>query len=182
MIENKLIELAREEALLLSVVAAIKGSENERINFLDKNGIFSKYRQIHLAYSELALQGDAEALKRGFFLQWINSLEPSYLTGLPNSSMDKRIAPLYQVAETSLNMEMEKVIACNGNRDAVLMAAFYYSVHPSYFSEVGFSVNVMTVLEKMMIYLPEIPLQHGERGQLGEYWKSIQSQNMTSQP
>ena len=86
--------LSHRELEIYRFVQAAAGTADTINHYLQQQGIFSQYRQIHQAYLDLAnfkmeRAVRNEALKRALFLGWYSDLEPAAFTGLADLQEDK---------------------------------------------------------------------------------------------
>lgn len=89
----RLAQLAVQETALRQHVEAATGTAGQINQYLQEQGVFQEYRQIHQEYAALAGFKRArvirnEALKRALFLSWYSELEPASLTGLADLDED----------------------------------------------------------------------------------------------
>ncbi|MBP8947773.1 MAG: hypothetical protein KBG73_02965 [Candidatus Promineofilum sp.] len=66
----RLVNLAARETMLDTQLAAANAKRGLTPESSDYRSIYADYVVIHRQYVELAMEGDAEALKRALFLQW----------------------------------------------------------------------------------------------------------------
>ncbi|MFD0862533.1 hypothetical protein ACFQ1M_09975 [Sungkyunkwania multivorans] len=80
-------ELAKKELELHCKVEQLNGTIEEKADQVVYFGITREYRSIHQEYSRLS-KNNLEALKRGLFIIWYASSEPTWLTGIGELDSD----------------------------------------------------------------------------------------------
>jgi hypothetical protein len=127
-------ELTFAEERLMANVDRVEGQIQEKIRSLEKQGIFRNYTQVHAIYTQLAIEGNLEALKRALFLQWYASIEPAFLTGIPDGSPLGTAKTIDEDTQLVILKELERRLVV-GNLDDKLkwMIAYAYSLVDYYF-------------------------------------------------
>jgi hypothetical protein len=156
---------ATENELYLETIsiyrsADISGSE-ERLN-----RVFSRYREVHAAYAELA-SNEPEALKRGLFLQWYALAEPPFLTGLNALSAD---------AEQTIIGLTDERLRQPATDDELGWMLHYYSAWEWIFARFTDAHKLDEFLKsEKRIPLPASINRDAMalRGQMGYYWNSL---------
>ena len=82
-------ELANHEMHIHNDIEAA-WKEKRKISEEDEAKNYKAYAVIYQEYLGLALDGNVEALKRAFFIQWYGFIEPMYLTGIDFSLIDSK--------------------------------------------------------------------------------------------
>jgi hypothetical protein len=90
----RLLELSEQEYEIYRKIYTGSGSAAELNRYLQQQGIFEQYRQIHAEYVALCCFKTEryvrnEALKRAVFLGWYAEVEPASFTGLADLWEDK---------------------------------------------------------------------------------------------
>ncbi|WP_225000218.1 hypothetical protein [Cesiribacter sp. SM1] len=90
----RLLELSEQEHEIYKKVYTNSGSIEQLNRYLQQQGIFDQYRQIHAEYVALCCFKTEryvrnEALKRAIFLSWYAEVEPASFTGLADLWEDK---------------------------------------------------------------------------------------------
>lgn len=169
-------DLTSEEERLTAEVRRAQGTIEQKIAHLEKLGIFTAYQKVHEQYARLAIDGNAEALKRAFFLQWYASIEPAFLTGIPDGSPLGTARGLDHENQLQVLAEVER---CHAAADAELrwMLAYAYALVDYYF-------DFWPGLDALKAYLSGVDTtvlwldlgaaeQMKGRGQMGEYYISV---------
>ena len=148
--------------------------EKRKLTEFEESQIYPEYANIYQEYSTLALQGDLEALKRAFFIQWFGFIEPKYLTGidydlLPKSSVAAILKELdRKIKEKDIDQEMEALLNWG------------YAVVDFYFDAIEGAPNLKAYLftvNKNEDTFPKFDLDiMKNRGILGQYYLSISRQ------
>jgi len=164
----KLEDLTNQETELLQSMPK-NGFFKERDEYLEKNGIYKRWRDIFEGYVHLASAGDIEAVKRALFFLWYQCSEPNALSGINNlddNLVEKALLIVNSIAENEdLDMELK------------WMLPYYYAVTNWYFERFK-GLNSLLKASKRNENLWETEKSKsifGNRGQLGEYWSSIQA-------
>jgi hypothetical protein len=165
---DRLANLATRETMLDTQLAAANAQHGLTREASEYRSIYADYAVIHREYVELAMEGDAEALKRAMFLQWYRVTEPSFLCGVSN---------LNPAAEHRLLLLVDSL--CESNRlDAELswMLPYYYLIADYYFQDEGqypaLVAHCQAQPHRGRLAQPAGFVSNG-RGQMGEYWQSI---------
>ncbi|MVM36330.1 hypothetical protein GO755_40380 [Spirosoma sp. HMF4905] len=160
-------ELEEKENKLLLQINSTEGPMEVKVGQLEAGGVFDEYRQVHSFYADLA-QKDSEALKRGLFLQWYSSVEPSFLSGIDNvdPQAEKRIIDTLnnQIGRNEVDSELYSMLS-------------YYAGWRFVFDRFSDSTNLVKLLNNRLDYDSIIQqLKQSDltcRGQMGIYWQSI---------
>ena len=160
-------ELTKLEEILLAKMPD-GGYLEERHEYLVKNGLYLEWQSVFEQYVELALEGNTEALKRAVFFLWYQTCEPSPLSGLTNLSNEKVL----------LTLEYLNELIGNGKIDSELnwMLLYYYQIAEWYIPNEATADAVLKLSSGgSEEYLSKLnKFDFVGRGQLGEYWRSIQ--------
>ncbi len=163
-----LVNLAARETMLDTQLAAANAKRGLTPESSEYRSIYTDYAVIHREYVELAMEGNAEALKRALFLQWYRVTEPSYLCG---------VSDLDPAAEHQLLMLVDRL--CESNRlDAELgwVLPYYYLIADYYFQHGG-QYPALVAHCRAHPHQDHMAQPAGfvgdGRGQMGEYWQSI---------
>lgn len=176
-------DLTRREYLILEKVYRIVGSMNEKAQQMIECEVFEAYRVLYMEYITLARQGDLEALKRAFFIQWYSANEPSCFSGIPNISMWEDEIGLYHKTEKTIFDLVAKWL--DTDEELKWMVAWYYQISENYFAFWGEKPQIIEKIRKyIQEYSPliskreflEMPIE--KRGQMGEYFYSILQSHM----
>lgn len=140
------------------------------LDILEKNdankleAIYNSYKDLHGRYSELAENND-EALKRGLFIQWYAYTEPGYLTGigLVDDIAEEKIIDLIErkIQKNDIDLELNWMLNYYANWD------FVFEKFKNYPALIEFILNrkdTELVFDKVDM---------SKRGQMGEYWNSL---------
>ena len=115
MIEETLESLAEVEGKIGLVVSSLKGTMEQKAEYLKSAGIYRKYAQIFAQYLLLAAapKPGIEALKRAVFLAWYEVAEPACFTGIADLPSDSRLAVvgLVEPVVTDLDDEFRWMLA-----------------------------------------------------------------------
>ncbi len=161
-------ELSKKEDKLLSQMLN-KGHFDENDQFLSESEYYKEWQKIFNEYSELAISGNLEAMKRAVFLLWYQTCEPAPLSGLIN--LDTKYI--------SLVLEYLNSLIKNGKVDHELswMLPYYYMVAEWYLPDSGDYSNIKEFSSINQDYWEsqKDKSEFNNRGQLGDYWRSISS-------
>ena len=165
---DRLVYLATRETMLDTQLAAANAKRGLTPESSDYRSIYADYAVIHCEYVELAVEGNAEALKRALFLQWYRVTEPSYLCGLSDLDL---------AAEHRLLLLVDRLCASNG-LDAELgwMLPYYYLIADYYFQHEGQYPALVAYCQTHAHWgrlQQPTGFESDGRGQMGDYWKSI---------
>jgi len=127
----------------------------------EQMGIYDAWRNIFEQYVILARQGDLEALKRALFLYWYSCSEPNELTGILMLDEGLIIEVLTMVNELAQKGELDTELEW--------MLPYYYSITDWYIDRFKGFDELKKISKE-----PELDTSFDNRGQLGNYWKSIQ--------
>ena len=139
----------------------------------EQMGIYDAWRNTFKQYVILARQDNLEALKRALFLHWYACSEPNELSGIfmLNKSLVMEVLTLVNnlILEEKLDTELK------------WMLSYYYSDTDWYIDRFeGFDelkkISRDTDSKMFWEFCPDSSFDN--RGQLGNYWKSIQ-ENLT---
>jgi hypothetical protein len=175
-------ELTDRENKLLSQVHGIVGSMNEKTQQLIESGVFDSYRDLHNDYVSLAKDGNREALKRAFFIQWYGIAEPSCFTGIPSSDPWGDGRGINKETETAVFDLVAQFI--NSDNELKWMTAWYYQIADYYLESFWKDSAIINDLRKYNQEIDSLvsdaklndePLK--ERGQMGVYFMSILNSN-----
>lgn len=148
-----------------------RGGSMEQHHVLnEQRRVYEASQNIFKEYVVLSRQGDLEALKRALFLYWYSWAEPNQLSGI--LGLDENL-----VEET---LQMVDDLARSGELDKELkwMLPHYYEDTSLYLDHSW--RDKFPYLHKASEETPDVSeercldLSYDNRGQLGEYWKSIQ--------
>ena len=115
--------LAKAEENILAAIHSSSGKIEEKLEQFTHEELFDRYIRIHGDYTELASNGDLEALKRAFFIQWYASIEPPFLTGIPSEmpglgtssglsdEHQKKVLQLLEESLESIDQELQWMLA-----------------------------------------------------------------------
>jgi hypothetical protein len=161
-------EITRLEEEWLAKMSSSSGSINERDEANETTGVYAAWREIFEQYVLLAKNGDVEALKRAFFLAWYEQAEPDWSSGI--KGLDYRlIEEVFQMLDALIE---------TGEVDLELswMLPWYYHIAPWYLDPYD-DLHTLKQASKggWDLYREFCGDSSFEgRGQLGEYWASIQ--------
>lgn len=153
-------ELTKIEVELYSAVLDIlEKNETDKLEF-----IYDSYKNVHLYYSELAKDND-EALKRGLFIQWYALTEPSYLTGigLLDDIAEEKIIDLIErkIQKKDIDLELNWMLNYYANWEFVFEK---FSSHQALIRFILNRKDTELIFDKVDM---------SKRGQMGEYWNSL---------
>ncbi|GAB1267030.1 hypothetical protein NBRC116493_02830 [Aurantivibrio infirmus] len=145
------------------------GHFNDREKFLDENGIYKKWQKIFEHYSQLALEGNIEALKRAVFFLWYQTCEPAPLSGLKDLNVQAVASTLEHLNKLITSEQIDSELA--------YMLPYYYQIAEWYIPK---EVEADAILSASQISSGENSAGLNKsnfvnRGQLGQYWQSLQS-------
>lgn len=159
--------LGREETQLLARVGSVEGTMEVKTAALA--GVSQAYATVHRNYVELAENGDLEALKRAVFLQWFAVVEPPFLTGL--SDLD-------QGSVARAMAVVDRLCAAGALDDELAwMLPYYYLIAEWAFppgEECPHFAAYCKTNEPKGLVQPPASTQLAGRGQMGDYWQSVQ--------
>jgi hypothetical protein len=144
------------------------GFDDERDALYKRIGMYEAWQDIFHRYVALAREGDLEALKHALFLHWYGCSEPHWLNGI--RGFDQEL-----VRET---LAMVDDLARNGKLDTEFewMLPYYYFIADFYLDYFDGFDRLKKVSRKNPHRYKKGCLKSffDNRGQLGEYWQSIQ--------
>lgn len=160
-------ELGNKELELYSKVCSLHGTIEEKKEQLLKLGVFDEYKKIHKQYAELSFE-NLEALKRGLFLIWYSSTEPSIYTGI--NDLDKN-------AGEEIIKVLKKLIDENNTDDELDWMLNYYRNWEFAFAHFQNYKEVQNIFKNQ--FKVELPVEIDkekmkQRGQMGIYWNSLE--------
>lgn len=160
----------REITLLAKMRLMVGGYFEEREEFQKGFNIYDEWLEIFLAYAELSLEGNIEALKRAIFFIWYNHAEPYELSGIKH--IDKKISA--KVLDKLNTMIIEGVV----DLELRWMLPWYFFICDYYISDYpGLDALIKFSQKNELLYKTEKRKSSFEnRGQLGNYWNSISSE------
>ncbi len=166
----RLDELTTLEYEWLTKQHSVLGTHSDRDAAYEQMGAYEAWREIFREYVALSRDGDLEALKRALFLWWYQYSEPEWLSGLARLDLESAKELMHRVND----------LASQGQLDEELkwMLPWYYSICDY------FCGNFEGIDALKQASMPEGKnrqwwgLQCGRssfenRGQMGEYWRSI---------
>jgi hypothetical protein len=146
-----------------------RGFAEERDILYQQIGMYEAWQRIFREYVVLAREGDLEALKRAFFLYWYSVSEPSWLNGIRD--LDEQLVKevLGRGDDLARKNELDTEFKC--------MLVYYYSVAEWYIDSInGFDELKRAGKESIDSWEDWCrDASFGNRGQLGQYWTSIQA-------
>jgi len=159
------------EQQLLSQMERVTGLMEEKHEKLQQRGVFREYGKIYEAYVEL-IESESEgleSLKRAVFLMWYEQAEPSCFTGIFGLSED---------ASRKVSESLERRIEAGGlDSELKWMLPFYHTVAEWVFSKYAGLLRLQGFLATANPHLwRESDLKAEDfvnRGQMGDYWRSI---------
>ena len=130
-------------------------------------GIYDAWEWLFAEYVAVARQGDLEAIKRALFLAWYALAEPGELSGIgrldPDLKMDVFATVNNLAAHDQLDDELE------------WMLPWYYLI-AEYYLPRGFpAMEDVSKTDPHQYKDGCLEFSFDNRGQMGKYWKSIQS-------
>jgi len=133
----------------------------------ERDGVYEAWRRIFAEYVALARSGDLEALKRALFLAWYSQAEPSELSGLYLLDRGLWVEVLHMLEDLAARDELDDELKW--------MLPYYYMIADWYLSS-GFDAVENASKENVDLW-QRLCLESSfeNRGQLGKYWTSIQS-------
>jgi len=158
-------ELTAKEASIESKMPK-GGYFEERDEYLKKNGLYEEWRKVFIQYSQLAKEGELEALKRAIFFCWYQCAEPNSLSGLLG---------LDEIHIHDVLTEAEKLSGSNElDSELKFMLPFYYQVCNWYFERFeGLHYLLEASLQNNALWEAEAPKYDWKnRGIMGDYWSS----------
>ena len=155
----------REEACLNSLIT-IEGTIEEKNLKIEKSNIPEKYNQIFKQYSELAAF-NIEALKRAVFFLWYSRVEPFFITGMNFENEKKSVNNVIKlldkmIIENKLDREFKTMLNHYSNWDFLFADLSNYGNFYNYIEQ---NKNAEITLENIN--------EMKDRGELGNYWKSL---------
>jgi len=143
------------------------GYAEQRDELYKRIGMYEAWQGIFREYVTLAREGNLEALKRAMFLCWYNVSEPGWLTGLMILDSEL-IGEVYGLVDD---------LACNGRLDAEFtwMLPYYYLIADFYLRPEFGAVVKASRQNRDLWRQACLESSFDGRGQLGEYWASIQA-------
>lgn len=138
------------------------------LDILDKNepekleAIYNSYKNLHRHYSELAGEND-EALKRGLFIQWY-----AY------TGDDSGIGNIDKIAEENIIDKIENKIKKNEMDAELNWMLNYYANWDFVFEKFkSYPALIEFILNRKDTELIFDKVDMSKRGQMGEYWNSL---------
>ena len=135
---ERLNRLSEQEFTIYKRVNNLGGSAEEINRYLQQEGFFEQYRQIHSEYVELTkYKVDRyvrnEALKRAIFLGWYHELEPAPFTGLADLSEEKLTEAYFAlnriIEKGWMNEELEWMLAHYAQCDWIMLQHTENKIH-----------------------------------------------------
>ena len=159
-------ELATREMKLSNVIISLEGTIEQKQAKIVELRVCDTYRKIFKEYSERS-KSDIEALKRGLFLIWYHHVEPMFLTGIDYLDAEE---------ETKIISSLEMYfIRKQPDYELEWMFSYYSSWHYlfKYTDFPLFNDKLLDYESKSLI--PSIIDREAmkKRGQMGEYWISL---------
>jgi len=167
MVAMRLDELTTLEHEWLAKQHSVQGTHSDRDASYERIGAYEAWQAIFREYVILSREGDLEALKRALFLYWYEYSEPYWLTGIAN--LDRSLAEelLHRVNSLAGQEQLDEELKW--------MLPWYYSVADYYLN----SFAGLDALEETSKRKPDwrtlrhSPPEFENRGQMGQYWKSV---------
>jgi len=166
-------------------------SKNQDQSIIDTllSDCFKKYKAIHISYIELIKGDDAsmklEALKRALFIQWIGSLDPSFLTGIEFAFEAEDMADEtagIELAEIRFVYEYLDQLIEEGTMDLELFEMLSYYSHWEYiferedFKDLNQLQHFVQTIDQNKSWSSSIKMRDlSHRGQMGLYFLSLGS-------
>ncbi len=155
--------ITTQENNLLKVIRQYKGNMESIMNNMHKDGIFEEYAIIHQKYISLYEDEiNIEALKRAIFVQWYSLSEPSCFTGIKELNED-----IEKQALNILKNLLEKNLL---DSEFISMIVHYSRIMDLPFQELKVIIDNIPKQDPLQELSNNI---FNDRGQLGDYWKSI---------
>lgn len=151
-------ELAKiENELYSSVLDILDKNDPEKLE-----AIYNSYKNLHRHYSELAKEND-EALKRGLFIQWY-----AY------TGDESGIGDIDKIAEENIIDQIEYKIKKNEMDTELNWMLNYYANWPFVFEKFkSHPALIEFILNRKDTELIFNKVDMSKRGQMGEYWNSL---------
>ena len=145
------------------------GDLDERHEYLEKNSIYREWGLVFEQYVELALEGNTEALKRAVIYLWYQTCEPAPLSGLINLNNEAVVSTLEYLNKLLAKGQIDSELAW--------MLPYYYQIADWYIPKrVTADAIIMFSCKGSEKYISSLNKSNFiGRGQLGDYWSSIQS-------
>jgi len=164
-------ELNLEEIRLFSELNT-DGFIDEKIEQLQKGGIFEAYKKVFTEYTNLINSKNEgnEALKRAVFLKWYESAEPSFLSGI--NDLPENIS-----IEVFQNLH-SKIESKELDYEFQWMLHFYIQIADFAFSKY-IDINKLPLIENKEIWenVDFDTSQFNNRGQMRIYWIAVIESN-----
>lgn len=172
-------ELSDKEVEIYREIFSLQGTMVRKAEKLKTSGTFDKYRTIHNQYLTLIKttedEGEViEGLKRIIFLNWYHLIEPSCFTGIWELDGDV-IHESYSILDdrirsNKIDEELKWMISYYSSNDWAILI----------FSEKGMPelTSFVKNVDQTKSFSPdkdELTKTMNDRGQMGEYFKSINS-------
>ena len=145
-----------------------RGSSDQKDKHYRQSGVYEAWNGIFEQYVALARErGDVEAMKRAIFLVWYRVADPEWITGIMN--LDRQaVREIFRIANEA---------AGSGQLDTELtwMLPYYYSVADWYLPLEFDGLKKASVRNTRLWMTGCIESSFTNRGQLGQYWESIQA-------
>jgi hypothetical protein len=165
---NKLEDLNYQEIILLKELKKLKGSIEKIELEIDELSISEKYNEIHNEYTKLN-KVNLEALKRAIFIQWYAAVEPKCYTGIGDLNSENIINNISQLKDLISKNEIDT--------EFKNMIFHYYKIANWYF-DAFINIIELKILINSFEYKSDtnnLDSKMINRGQMGEYWKSLTS-------
>jgi hypothetical protein len=165
MIKSMLNNLNKEELFLTDKVRKARGSMDDILTQLIRDGVINKYQEIYLSYNKLYAESKSlEALKRIIFIQWYAVSEPPIYSGI--NYLDKELQ--------KINMLLIKTLIDEDLLDLEfkIMLFHYYIISDWYFDSYS-DFSSISKFNKEDMYMPLYATDFENRGQMGMYWQSL---------
>jgi hypothetical protein len=161
-----LVELAQRETELSRIPSSLEGTIEQRQERISQHGINVEYRTIFNEYAALS-DNNIEALKRGLFLMWFCHIEPTFISGLDYFDIEQERKIIVNI-ETYFNLQ-------HTDYELEWMFSYYISWHFLFdYKEFPLFHEKLLEFENKSIMPNAINRETmEERGQMGEYWNSL---------
>ncbi|MBN1358991.1 MAG: hypothetical protein JW993_00285 [Sedimentisphaerales bacterium] len=147
------------------------GGSLERMHVLNQEmGVYEAGQAVFVEYVLLARRGDIEALKRALFMYWYSWSEPNELSGLFGLAQDLAAVVLGIVDDMARRGELDIELKW--------MLPYYYMIYPLYLDHLWHdkfpNLWKASQTNKKLWQRRGLESSFDNRGQMGEYWRSIQ--------
>jgi hypothetical protein len=169
--EQKSISLLEKQENQIREIFEKASHEKRSLTKIEEADIYKEYAQIYEGYVKLAEQGDLEALKRAFFIQWFGYIEPQYLSGinydqLPKSCIAKVLTKIEsRIKNQEIDPEFEALLSWG-----YTVVDYYFDS----FNEIPNLKSFFSRVDKNEDTFARLDLgKMKDRGILGQYYRSI---------